>query len=159
MTLSLFLKILFGSTLPVTGMRVTIPLFLATQPDLPLWFILTPALIGYILPIPFILWLLPAFTAWLHKHVGGRASEWVNWLYAKTRAKHSESFYRWGSLALILMIAIPLPGTGVWTAALVAFLFNIPFWRAMTVIVIGAILDAAIVTALSKGVIAGVNLL
>jgi len=159
MTPLLFVKILLGSTLPVTGMRVTIPLFLATHPELPLWFILSAALIGYILPVPFLLKLLPAFTAWLHTHVGGKPSEWVNWLYKKTHAKHSTSFYRWGSALLIIMIAVPLPGTGVWTAALVAFLFNIPFRRAMGVIIIGAILDATIVTALSTGVIAGLKLL
>jgi|CXWL01.1.fsa_nt_gi uncharacterized membrane protein len=159
MTLSLFLKILFGSTPPITGMKITIPLFLTTHPELPLWFILSAALIGYILPAFLLLWILPRLTDWLHRHVGGKASEWINWLYKKTHAKHSESFYRWGSIALIILIAIPFPGSGVWTASLVAFLFNIPYWRAIGVITIGAVIEAVLIAALSKGVLAGVNLL
>ncbi|MDF2379255.1 MAG: small multi-drug export protein [Candidatus Gracilibacteria bacterium] len=77
----------------------------------------------------------------------------IHWFYAKVSAQHSDKFYRWGGLALILIVGIPIPGTGSWTGSLLAFLFNIPMGKALFYIFLGIVMAACIVTALSTGVL------
>ena len=47
--------------------------------------------------------------------------------------------------ALLVFVAIPIPLTGVWSGALVAFVFGIPIWRAALAIGLGAIIAGFIV--------------
>ena len=56
-------------------------------------------------------------------------------------------------LGLIILVAIPLPGTGAWTGALVATIFRIPIRKALPALLIGVLIAGAIVTAVSCGVI------
>ena len=73
------------------------------------------------------------------------------WLFAKTRRDHSEKILRFRDLALAILVAIPLPLTGVWTASLVAFVFGIPFFRAFVSIAVGTLVAGLIVLVLSMG--------
>ena len=57
----------------------------------------------------------------------------------------------WG---LVILGAIPLPGTGAWTGALVAALMNVRMMRAIPAIVLGVLLAGVIVMVISTGVIA-----
>lgn len=77
----------------------------------------------------------------------------IHWFYSKVQKEHSEKFYRWGSVALVAIVGIPVPGTGSWTGSVLAFLFNIPFWKALGLIFVGILIAGAIVTGLSTGII------
>lgn len=55
----------------------------------------------------------------------------------------------WG---LMILVAIPLPGTGAWTGALVAAMMDMRLKRAMPAIIAGVIVAGIIVTALTYGV-------
>ena len=58
-----------------------------------------------------------------------------------------------GVLGLVLLVAIPLPGTGAWTGALVAAMLDIRLKRALPTIFLGVCIAAAIMTAVTFGVI------
>ena len=57
-----------------------------------------------------------------------------------------DSYAKYGAAALPIFVAIPLPGMGVWTGALGAFLLGIPFKKAFPLILIGDIAAGIIVT-------------
>jgi len=55
--------------------------------------------------------------------------------------------------ALMLFVAIPLPGTGAWTGSLVAALFNLPRRRSLISIFLGVLISGAIMSLASYGVV------
>ncbi len=83
----------------------------------------------------------------------------INWFFDKTRAKHSQRFEKSKVLALMLFVAIPFPVTGAWTGSVCAFLFNIPFKKALSAIFTGVIIAGIIITILSLGIINFNNLI
>ena len=54
---------------------------------------------------------------------------------------------------LVLFVAIPLPMTGVWTASLVAYVFGIPFRKAIPLIFVGVVIAGVIVVLTTMGII------
>jgi uncharacterized membrane protein len=55
---------------------------------------------------------------------------------------------RYEEIGLMAFVAIPLPGTGAWTGALIAFLFGLDFKKSLLVIAIGVLIAGVIVTSL-----------
>ncbi len=82
--------------------------------------------VGNILPLPFILMFIQKIFAWMKKF---KSTEKIALYFEKKgekNAKEAESKSFWGKLFfLFLFVAIPLPGTGGWTGALVASFMNI----------------------------------
>lgn len=152
-TMPVEFQILIPSMLPVTELRGTIPWFLATRPDLSIWYVFLWAVIGNIIPCFFILWFLPRFTAFVYRYFPNHnwIKKLIDWIYKKSRQKHDKRFYRYGALALIIIVSIPLPGTGGYTGSLLAFLFNIPYWKAMALISLGVVIAGLVVTGISLG--------
>jgi len=74
-------------------------------------------------------------------------NRFFNWLFERTRIKHSGRFAYWGDLALFIFVAIPLPLTGAYSGAVAAFVFGIPKARAFWSIVLGILTAGLIVTA------------
>jgi len=74
---------------------------------------------------------------------------------SRTKAKTNEQFKKWGSLALVIFVAIPLPLTGAWTGTVAAFLFNINPIVAFGLVSLGVLIAGGIVTTLT---IIGVNI-
>jgi len=72
----------------------------------------------------------------------------LDWVFTRTRRK-GRLIERYGSIGLILLVAIPLPATGAWTGAIAAFLFGIPPRRAFPLIVAG-VLIAGVITLLAS---------
>ena len=77
--------------------------------------------------------------------------KFFKWLFARTRAKFDKKYAVWGKLALMFFVAIPLPGTGVWTGSLAAWLFNFNKKHALAYIGLGSILAGILVTLISIG--------
>ena len=140
------------ATIPIAELRVAIPVALSsfkmTVPSAYLW-----AVLGNMLPIIFILWWLNPVSRFLSKHIKFMA-RFFDWLFSRTRKKHGKRFERWGALALITFVAIPLPITGAWTGSVAAFVFGIPFKKALPLILIGVLIAGIIVTLASQGLIA-----
>ena len=72
-----------------------------------------------------------------------------NAVLEKTRTKHSEKMRLWGEFFLVVLVAIPLPGSGAFTGSLVAYLFGIPFKTAFMLISFGTIISGIIVATLT----------
>lgn len=111
----------------------------------------TLAVIGNLIPIIFILaWLKPISSFLMKRSLF--FNRFFNWLFIRTRAKHNKKIKQWGPLALIILVAIPLPMTGGWTGALVAFLFGFSFKKAFALITLGVLTAGIIVLLASLGI-------
>lgn len=141
----------FTAMIPIGELRVAIPLAI-TAFKFPIWKAFILGVLGNIIPNFFILALLGPVSNFLSKN-SKFFHNFFKRLFEKTRAKHSEKFNRAGALFLILFIGIPLPGTGSWTGSLIAFLFGIPYLKALVLITIGVILAGIIVTLGTTGIV------
>lgn len=109
------------------------------------------AIIGNMVPVVFIL----KYINPISKYLMSRSkffNKFFTFLFERTRRKHSEKFEKWGALALITFVAIPLPVTGGWSGALAAFVFGIPFKKALPLISLGIVIAGIIVMGLSLGI-------
>lgn len=142
------LKTLFTAMLPVLEIRAAIPVGIVAGLDP--WFAYAVGVIGNLLPIPFIILLLRHVLDWLKKH--GILLKFTHWLEARTEknAKMVQSYRFWG---LLILVAIPLPGTGAWTGAAVASLLDMRLKKAIPAIALGVIIAGAIVMFITLGVI------
>ncbi len=131
------------SMLPVFELRGGIPAGKAM--GMPIWEATLIAIIFNMLPVPFILWFLGPLSRWLSRH-SRTMDRFFEWLFARTRRKHSKSFERWKEIALMIFVGIPLPMTGAWSGAVAAFVFDIPFWSSLLFIFLGVLIAAAIVS-------------
>ena len=64
---------------------------------------------------------------------------------------NKEKFERWGSIMLVAFVAIPLPMTGIFTGAVAASIFQIPFRQAFPLLAIGSVISGIIVTLITVG--------
>ncbi|MFC1700896.1 COG2426 family protein [Patescibacteria group bacterium] len=142
--------ILIISAVPISELRGAIPLAIGVYNFSP-WSAFVLAVIGNIIPIIFLLWLLGWISDYLSHHFY-YFNRFFAWLFKRTREKHSNRFEIWGSLALVLFVAIPLPMTGGWSGAVAAFVFGIPFKKAFPLICLGIIIAGIIVTLGSIGI-------
>lgn len=136
---------------PISELRGAIPLALGVY-KLPLFLALFWAILGNMIPVFFILWLLPAASKFLSERFLF-FKNFFDWLFVRTRDRHQRKIQIYKDLALVILVAIPLPLTGAWTGSLVAFLFNIPFKRALPLIFLGVLIAATLVTLASLGII------
>lgn len=102
--------------------------------------------LGNILPIPFIL-LLINWIFELFKKIPGLRNI-VLWLEDKTLKKR-DKIDKYGVWGLLLFVAIPLPGTGGWTGALLASLLHLDKKKSFGVITVGVFIAGLIITLLS----------
>lgn len=137
--------------IPIAELRGAIPVALVNF-ALPVWSAFLWAVIGNIIPVIFLLKYLEPLARWLSKH--NRLFErFFNWLFARTRRKFSSSAQKYGLfLALMLFVAVPLPVTGAWTGSVAAFLFGMPFRRALFAILLGVLIAGIIVTLTTLGI-------
>jgi len=137
------LIIFFVSMLPIVELRGAIPLALSVYHLSPLSAFFFSVL-GNLIPVIFLLWWLEPISKFLSRHFVF-FQKFFNWLFERTRRKHSRKFEIWGSLALVSFVAIPFPLTGGWTGAVAAFVFGIPFKKAFPLIALGIILAGLLV--------------
>src|SRR6056297_112064 len=55
-----------------------------------------------------------------------RLNKYKEALLERTRKNYSEKLLLWGEIFLVVLVSIPLPGSGAFTGSLVAYLFGIP---------------------------------
>ncbi|MDO4618309.1 MAG: small multi-drug export protein [Clostridia bacterium] len=107
------------------------------------------AVIGNMLPIPFILLFIDKIFAWLKKT---RFKNTVEKLENKALSKSAqiEKYGKWG---LLLFVGIPLPGTGAWTGALIASLLRMKKRDSLLFIFLGVLLAGLIMSLVAFGII------
>ena len=139
------LVVIITSALPILELRGGIPVAM-TLFDLTWYYAFLLAIIGNLLPVPFILLFLDAATRILSRvRFFDRI---LNWLFERTR-RRGKIIQKYKRVGLILFVAIPLPVTGAWTGSLAAVLFGVKFKHAFLSILIGVLIAGAIVTCLS----------
>jgi len=133
---------------PVGELRVAIPVALLVYNLNWLWAYFI-SIIGNMVPVIFILLFLSPVSRWLSKRLSF-CDKFFNWLFERTRRKSSPRMEKYGAIALITFVAIPLPFTGAWTGSIGAFLFNIPFKKAFPLILLGVLISGAIMLLLTQ---------
>jgi len=142
-------KIFLAALTPIGELRVSIPLGLTVFHQ-PVWIVFIVSIIGNIIPPIFILWLFPKISKWLMAN-SKLMNKFLTWLFDRTRKKTKDKIEKYGNLALIIFVAIPLPNTGAWTGALAAWLFGIPFRKAVPNIFYGVLIAGVVVTLITVG--------
>ena len=133
---------------PVLELRGAIPFGLAL--GLPVGLVYCVAVIGNMIPVPAIMLFIRAIFRWLYR--------WPWWqirldrLVKRTHLK-GRMVRKYRIPGLILLVAIPLPGTGAWTGALVATLFGIRMQIALPAILAGVLISGGAMTAVSLGLL------
>ena len=138
----------FISMLPVIELRGAIPVGVAAGLDPELAVVI--AIIGNLVPVPFIIIFIRKLFGWMRTK-SERLNNWVSRLEAKA-AKNAEKVFKYENVGLFLLVAIPLPGTGAWTGALVAAFLDMRLKRAMPAITLGVITAGIIVYIITYGV-------
>ena len=109
--------------------------------------------LGNMLPIPFILLFLRKIFDLMRK--SKKLGKIVGKLEHKAE-KHRKTIDKYGAWGLLVLVAIPLPGTGGWTGALVAEIMDIKFKKALPIIALGVLIAVFIVGALFYGLLGNV---
>jgi len=145
--LSKILVTLLVSMLPVLELRGAIPLGVSLGLNvLPATLI---SVVGNMIPVPFIILFIRKILDWLCE----KSDLLKKLIENKIRRtlRHSDKLYRSQVLGLIILVAIPLPGTGAWTGALLAALLNIRLKVAFPAISAGVLVAAVLVSGLTYG--------
>ena len=138
----------FVSMVPVLELRGAIPMGVAAGLS-PLAAMLI-AVAGNMVPVPFIILFTRRVFHWLRDK--GTFGTLVQKLEHRA-AQKSEVVKKYAGIGLCILVAIPLPGTGAWTGALVAALLDIRLRHAVPAIFVGLLIAAAITLAVTMGVI------
>ena len=141
------LATLFFSMVPVLELRFAIPFGVAH--DLPLWGAILISIVGNLIPVPFIIVFIRKIFTWLRTKSGG-LDRLVTRLEERAEKKSGvvERYAFWG---LFVLVAIPLPGTGAWTGALVAAMLDMRVKRAFPAILLGVLAAGIIVATVTYG--------
>ncbi|HIE31615.1 MAG TPA: ligand-binding protein SH3 [Methanosarcinales archaeon] len=132
------------ASMPVAELRGAIPVAIGVYGMDPLT-AYTLAVIGNMMPVVPLLLFLESVSNYLRRWVFWDV--FFNWLFTRTYHRHNAGLERYGTIALLLFVAIPLPVTGAWTGCAAAFVFGIQFRHALAAIVGGVMLAGVIVTA------------
>lgn len=135
------------SMVPVVELRGAIPIGVAH--GLNFWVAIVVSIVGNLVPVPFIIIFIRKIFAWLRTK-----SAWLNNLVTRleNRAlKKTDTVRKFKFWGLFIFVAIPLPGTGAWTGALVAAMMEMRLKRAFPAIAIGVAIAGVIVSVITYG--------
>ncbi len=132
---------------PVVELRGAIPFGVVR--GLNLWTAIIASMLGNLIPVPFIILFIRKIFAWMRAHMP-KLDGLVTRMEKKAEKNRAavEKYAFWG---LVILVAIPLPGTGAWTGALVAAMMEIRLKRAFPAIAIGVAIAGVIVSVITYG--------
>lgn len=145
--LSIELTVMITAALPIIELRGAIPVGISLG--------LSPihatviSFIGSMIPVPFILFTIRPIFKYLKST--RTFNKLVHKLTDRSMKGGSDKIKKYGVWGLILIVAIPLPGTGVWSGSLAAALMDLRFKWAFPAIFLGNLIAAIIIMMLSHG--------
>ncbi|MGI5987242.1 MAG: COG2426 family protein [Dysosmobacter sp.] len=139
----------FISMVPVIELRGGLPYGITLGLDYPL--ALAAAVLGNMVPVPFIIIYIRHIFTWLRK----RSKWWDEKITRLEKKAHLKGrvVRKYSTIGLCILVAIPLPGTGAWTGALVAAVLDMRLKKAIPAIFLGVCIAAAIMTMVTFGLI------
>ena len=140
-------QVFLMSMIPVTELRVSIPIGILL--DMSPFAAFFWGVLGNLMPVIPVLTVLPFCYRWACKI--SFLEKFLPGFVVRCR-KQGHQVEKYGALGLLFFVAVPLPGTGVWTGCFVAFLMGINFYYAVAAIFVGTILAGITVTLASVGV-------
>lgn len=143
-----FIWTLLVSMVPIVELRGGIPFGVAA--GLPVWQAYLAAVIGNILPAPFIIVYIRRIFQWLRRKMP-RLNRVVDKLEQKAHLK-GQKVTKYKYLGLAIFVAVPLPGTGAWTGALAAAFLDMPLRKALPSIIAGVLVAGIAISILTFGV-------
>ncbi len=148
-----YLAVFLVSMLPIVELRGAIPMGLTMGlPVVPTYII---AVLGNMLPVPFIYLFARKFLVWgCDKPVIGGICKFFIVKGEKGGRKLEEKAGRGLTLALLLFVGVPLPGTGAWTGTLAASILDMKF-KDVLIACMGGVLLAGIIMGLASAGLLG----
>lgn len=148
-TLGKLIATFFISMVPVIELRGGLPYGITLGLDYPL--ALTAAVLGNMVPVPFIIVYIRHIFTWLRK----RSKWWDEKITRLEKKAHLKGrvVRKYSTIGLCILVAIPLPGTGAWTGALVAAVLDMRLKKGIPAIFLGVCIAAAIMTMVTFGLI------
>ncbi len=153
-----YLIVFLVSMVPLIELRGAIPYAIGfSLPLLPSYII---AIIGNMLPVPFIFFFARKVLEWgKDKPVIGRFFTFClkkgEAGGKKLQAKAGRGLY----IALLLFVGIPLPGTGAWTGTLAASILDMDFKKSVVAVMAGVVLAGIIMGLVSAGLFGAISFL
>lgn len=166
-----------GKEILITGLLSMVPCFegryavtMMVGMGMPVGFAYALSVLCSTLPMPFILLLLRPVLDWFYTLPIGIVRKFAAWLTRRSEKKRQKMLEKQDKglrgklkgkvsgetielIGLCIFVAIPLPGTGVWTGSAIASLFNMPRLKSALAILLGNIIACGVMTLAACGVI------
>ncbi len=133
------------SMIPIVELRGAVPI--AVHDGLNIFVALIVSIIGNLVPVPFIILFVRKIFAFIRKHFN--KLDGILTAFEKRAEKKSETVLKYEFWGLFILVAIPLPGTGAWTGAMVAAMLDLRLKKAFPAIALGVVAAGLIMTVLS----------
>ena len=148
LSLKNYLWVFFLSMVPVLELRAAIPVGATLGLEWVANYLI--CVIGNMSPVPFILLFIRHVLEWMKKvpHLN-KIAIWVE----NKAQKNTPKVQKYASLGLLIFVALPLPGTGAWTGALVAAMLDMRMKYAIPSIFCGVLIAGLIMSLASYGLV------
>ena len=146
--------VMICAMIPIIELRGAIPLGMGL--DLQWWQSYLYAVIGNMIPVPFILLFITKIIAWMTRSRVKFFNKIGTWLTNKAE-KNREKIEKYSFWGVCLFVAVPLPVTGAWTGSLVAATIGMKPWKAFLSCLLGVMIAGVIVTLIAYGALAAFN--
>ena len=110
------------------------------------------AIVGNVIPVPFILLLINRILRAMEKSRFKLFNKIHSFLHKKIM-KNKDSIEKYGFWGLVIFVGIPLPGTGAWTGAIIAAFLEMDRKKAFLGILLGMLMASIIMMIISFGLI------
>ncbi|HXX37296.1 MAG TPA: small multi-drug export protein [bacterium] len=140
-------QVMLFSVVPWVELRLAIP-FGITKGLSPVVVFLTAVLASWAIIIPVFL----ALDLFYYRFLSGLP--FARWAIEEVRNRGRGYVERWGVLGVGIYVSLPLPGPGIYSGAILAWLFGLPRRQAIIALALGTVVSAFLVTIISTGVIA-----
>lgn len=151
--LSKAITLLTVSAMPVVELRAAIPIGAAQ--GLPFLETFLICILGNMLPIPFVILFTQKVFGYLKQtKLFHRPACWLE----NHVMKKAPTLYKYHILGLVILVAIPLPGTGAWTGAILSALLGMRMKNSLPAILLGVVIAALVVSGMSYGFIEAISL-
>lgn len=144
-----YIEIFVLAAAPIIELRGALPVAILGF-HLPIWQAYLLCVVGSFAPTIVIVYLLGPVSDFLRKHI-----RFFEWFFAKlfhyARDRHSKKIEVLKEGTIFVIAALPIPLAGAWSAALAAFIFDVPPKKSLPLMLLGTFVAGAAVLLLTLG--------